>query len=93
MHHFLLFASLYENKHNKYMRTTVTLSREAADLVDRYSGAQGVSKSRAVSDLILLADPSRSRTRLVNGILVFEAPDNAEKFDLEDLERLQDEDF
>jgi len=75
------------------MRTTVTLSREAADLVDRYSEAQGVSKSRAVSDLILLAAPRKSRTRLVDGIMIFEAPDDAKKFGLEDLKRLEDEDF
>jgi len=75
------------------MRTTVTLSREAADLVDRYSEAQGISKSRAVSDLILLAHPSRSRTKVIDGIMIFEGPDGAKKFGLEDLQRLEDEDF
>jgi len=71
----------------------VTLSPEAADLVDRYSEAQGISKSRAVSDLILLANPCRSRTRLVDGIMIFESPAGAEKFGLKELQRLEDEDF
>jgi hypothetical protein len=75
------------------MRTTLTLTDEAAELVNLYADAQGVSKSRAASDLILLAGEPESRTRLVNGILVFEAPPGARKFDLEDLKRLQEDDY
>jgi hypothetical protein len=75
------------------MRTTLSLSDEATERVNLYADAQGVSKSRAASDLILLAGEPKSRIKLVRGIPVFEAPPGAKKFSLEDLKRLQEEDF
>jgi hypothetical protein len=39
-------------------RITVTLSKEAAEIVARYMEANGVSKSRAINDLILIGAAS-----------------------------------
>ena len=75
------------------MRTTLTLTEDAIEFVNLYADAQGVSKSRAASDLLVLAGEPKSRTRLVDGILVFEAPPGATKFALEDLKRLQEDDY
>jgi hypothetical protein len=75
------------------MRTTVTLSKEADELVMHYSNVQGVSKSKAVSELILLGKHPRSRIKLVDGIPVFENQNGGQPFDLEDLKRLAEEDL
>ncbi len=39
-------------------RITLTLSKEAAEIVVRYMEANGVSKSRAINDLILIGAAS-----------------------------------
>jgi hypothetical protein len=56
------------------MRTTVTLSDEAADLVMQYAEAAGVSISRSVSELVVRGGRSRSRVKLVDGIPVLDIP-------------------
>jgi predicted transcriptional regulator len=56
------------------MRTTVTLSDEAAELVNQYAESARVSRSRAVSDLIVRSTRRKARIKLVNGIPVFDIP-------------------
>jgi hypothetical protein len=57
-----------------HMRTTVTLSDEAAELVKAYAESAGVSLSRSVSDLIERGSRRKARIKLVNGIPVFDIP-------------------
>ncbi len=56
------------------MRTTVTLSDEAAELVNQYAESARVSRSRAVSDLIVRSARRKSRIKLINGIPVLDIP-------------------
>jgi predicted transcriptional regulator len=56
------------------MRATVTLSDEAAELVNQYAESARVSRSRAVSDLIVRSARRKSRIKLINGIPVLDIP-------------------
>ncbi len=56
------------------MRTTVTLSDEAAELVNQYAESARVSRSRAVSELVVRGGRTKSRIKLVNGIPVLDIP-------------------
>ncbi len=75
------------------MRTTVTLSREAAELVELYADAQGVSKSRAVSDLILRSVPRKSHVKIVDGVPLLDIPSNGRRTSYEDVKRLESEGY
>ncbi len=75
------------------MRTTVTLSEEAAELVDLYADAQGVSRSRAVSDLILRSVPRESRVKIVDGVPLLDIPGNVRKSSYEDVTRIESEGY
>lgn len=74
------------------MRTTVTLSDEAAELVNQYAESARVSRSRAVSDLILRSSRTKPRFKLVNGIAVFDIP-GGRRVTTEDVKRFEDEEF
>jgi hypothetical protein len=75
------------------MRTTVTLTDELADFVALYANAQGISRSKAISELLRQKTQQSSRITLVDGIPVFDVGKEGKKFGLEDLQRLQDEDI
>ncbi len=75
------------------MRTTVTLSEEAAEFVDIYADAQGLSKSRAVSDLILRCIPRKSRVKIVDGVPLLDVPPNGRKTSYEDVKRIESEGY
>jgi hypothetical protein len=75
------------------MRTTVTLSEEAAEFVDIYADAQGLSKSRAVSDLILRCIPRKSRVKIVDGVPLLDVPSNGRKTSYEDVKRIESEGY
>lgn len=72
------------------MKISVTLSDEAADVVTRYAEANGVSKSRAVSDLILRSVPRPSRIKLVDGVPILDIPSHGRKLSQKDYKRIQD---
>jgi hypothetical protein len=75
------------------MRTTVTLPPEVAEFVDLYADAQGVSRSRAVSDLILRCMPRKSRIKIVDGVPLLDIPDNGRKTSYEDVKRIESEGY
>lgn len=56
------------------MRTTVTLSDEAAQMVNQYAESTGVSVSRAVSELVVRGGRTKSRIKLIDGIPVLDIP-------------------
>ncbi len=72
------------------MRISVTLSEEAADLVTHYAEANGISKGRAVNDLILRSVPRPSRVKLIDGVPILDIPSKGRKLLLKDYKRLQD---
>ena len=72
-------------------RTTVTLSREAVEIVERFKAATGFSTSGAVEELILRSEPQKSWLVEEDGILVSHAPLKNGKLTNEDVKRLLEE--
>jgi hypothetical protein len=75
------------------MRTTVTLSPEVAEFVDLYADAQGVSRSRAVSDLLMRSIPRKSRIKIVDGVPLLDIPANGRKTSYQDVKRIESEGY
>jgi len=76
-------------------RTTVTLSPESREIVDRFKCANGISTSAAVDQIIQRSEPTHSRLVDVNGFLVLSVPsdrqDDSRRVTLDDIRRAEDE--
>jgi hypothetical protein len=74
-------------------RTTVALSREALEIVERFKSACGVSTSAAIDQIIQRSEPKPSRLKEVNGFLVLDVPAdrNTVHFTLEDIKQIEDD--
>jgi hypothetical protein len=73
-------------------RTTITLSPESREIVERFRSANGVSTSSAVDEIILRSEPKPSRLQSVNGFLVLD-PEGARPrvpMAVEDVKRAED---
>jgi hypothetical protein len=75
------------------MRTTVTFPPEVAEFVDLYADAQGVSRSRAVADLVLRCMPRKSRVKIVDGVPLLDIPANGRKTSYKDVKRIESEGY
>jgi len=79
----------------KTRRTTVTLSPQAAEIVDRFMNAARISVSQAVSGLIERTEPEPSRLRNVNGFLVLSDPPRGGEplvnVTVEDIKRIEEQ--
>jgi hypothetical protein len=91
-HHVLACIEMSVGVSFSSMRTTVTLSDEAAELVNQYAESARVSRSRAVSDLILRGSRTKPRFKLVNGVAVFDIP-GGRRVTTEDVKRFEDDEF
>ena len=58
------------------MRTTLTLENDAARAIRLYSEHRGISLGKAASELIRRGTRYELRTRMVNGIPVFDVPED-----------------
>lgn len=76
-------------------RTTVTLSPESLEIVERFKSASGSSTSAAVDELIKSTEVKPSRLTEVNGVLVLadslKNRDRKIKATVEDVRRVEDE--
>lgn len=74
-------------------RTTVTLSPETLEIVERFRSASGTSASAAINRIIQRSEPKPSRLKNVNGFLVLDVPGDRQTvhFTLEDLKQAEDE--
>jgi hypothetical protein len=74
-------------------RTTVALSHESLELVERYKSACGVSTSAAIDQIIQRSEPKPSRLKNLDGFLVLDLPDDRKTVHctLEDIKRIEDE--
>lgn len=55
-------------------RTTITLSPDSREIVERFRSANGTSTSAAIDQIILRSEPKPSRLKNVNGFLVLDLP-------------------
>jgi hypothetical protein len=74
-------------------RTTVTLSPETQEIVERFRSASGSSTSAAINRIIQRSEPKPSRLKNVNGFLVLDLPADRQPvhFTLEDIKQAEDE--
>jgi len=76
-------------------RTTVTLSPESLEIVERFKSASGSSTSAAVDQLIKSTEVKPSRLKEINGVLVLadalKSRDRKIKVTVEDIKRVEDE--
>jgi hypothetical protein len=72
-------------------RTTITLTAEAQEIVERVKSASGKSTSAAINQIIQRAEPKPSRLKNVNGFLVLDQPLRRVKVTLEDVKSAEDQ--
>lgn len=74
-------------------RTTVALSHEALEIVERFKSACGVSTSAAIDQIIQRSDPKPSRLKNLDGFLVLDLPGDRKTIHctLDDIKRIEDE--
>jgi hypothetical protein len=76
-------------------RTTVTLSPESQEIVERFKSANGASTSAAIDQIIQRSEPKPSRLKNVNGFLVLSTPpgnsSGARYFTVEDIKQAEDD--
>ena len=69
----------------------MTLSPEAAEIVERMMGATGLSLSEAVSELIESTEPRRPRIKFVDGFPTADVPLSGKRITTEDVLRAEAE--
>jgi hypothetical protein len=72
-------------------RTTVALSPEASEIVERFKEATGLSMSEAVSELIERTEPRYPRIRYVDGFPTADIPADGKWITNEDVLRAEAE--
>jgi len=73
-------------------RTTITLTAEAQEIVERFKSASGKSTSAAIDQIIQRSDPKPSRLKVSDiGLLVLDVPFRHVNVTLEDVKRAEDE--
>jgi hypothetical protein len=74
-------------------RTTVTLSPQAQEIVERFRSASGTSTSAAIDRIIQRSEPKPSRLKVSDiGLLVLDVPAREGlHFTLEDIKKAEDE--
>ncbi len=73
-------------------RTTITLSPESQQIVERFKSASGASTSAAIDRIIQRSEPKPSRLKESDiGLLVLDVPFRQVKVTLEDVKRAEDE--
>ena len=75
-------------------RTTITLSPESQQIVERFKSASGTSTSAAIDRIIQQSDPKPSRLKVSDlGLLVLDLPEDREivHFTIEDIKQEEDD--
>lgn len=57
------------------MRTTLNLDDDVLEMLRRYSEARSLALGKAASELVRKGFSTPTPTRMVNGVVVFEIPD------------------
>ncbi|WP_263357575.1 hypothetical protein [Acidicapsa ligni] len=78
-------------KKDKVHRTTVTLSADAAQIVERFKTATGTSTSHAIEELILRSEPQKSHLVEKDGLLLLDVKIKDGKLTTERVKQLLEE--
>jgi len=93
MHSLQWCIILLEMVYNDAMRTTITMDDETAEIATQYARANGLSLSKAISELIYRATRPRSRIKYVNGWPVFDLPRSGKRITTEHVKMLEDQEL
>jgi hypothetical protein len=74
------------------MRTTLSLDDDVFQLVKTYAENRSVAMGKALSELVRRGLSAPPKTRVVNGLMVFDIPDDSEPVTTELVKRLEAED-
>lgn len=70
------------------MRITLNLDEEVIELLRRYSEARSLTLGKAASELLRKGSSSRTPTRIVNGLVVFDIPPGEPRITIERVKEL-----
>jgi hypothetical protein len=73
------------------MRTTLSLDDDVFQLVKTYAENRSVAMGKALSELVRRGLSAPPKTRVVNGLVVFDVPDDSELVTTELVKRLEAE--
>jgi hypothetical protein len=73
------------------MRTTLSLDDDVFQLVKAYAESRSLTTGKALSELVRRGLSAPPKTRVVNGLVVFDVPDDSEPVTSEHVERLETE--
>jgi hypothetical protein len=74
------------------MRTTLSLDDDVFRLVKTYAESRSVAMGKALSELVRRGLSAPPKTRVVNGLVVFDVPEDREPVTTELVKRLEAED-
>ena len=73
------------------MRTTLNLDDDALEILRQYSESRSVALGKAASELVRKGAASRTPTRVVNGVVVFDITPSGSKITSERVKELESE--
>jgi len=73
------------------MRTTVSLDDDVFRLVKNYADARSLALGKALSELVRRGINAPPKTRIVNGLVVFDLPEDSDTVTSEQVQRIEAE--
>jgi len=73
------------------MRTTLSLDDDVFQVVKTYAESRSLAMGKAVSELVRRGLSAPVKTRVVNGLVVFDVPEGSERVTSELVKRLEAE--
>ena len=73
------------------MRTTISLDDDVFDMAKRYAEARSIALGKALSELARRGAEAPVKSRNVNGLVVFDVPEDTERVTTEQIKRLEAE--
>lgn len=73
------------------MRTTISLDDDVFEVVKNYAEKRSLAMGRALSELVRRGLSAPPKTRVVNGLVVFDVPNDSEAITSEQVRRLEAE--
>jgi len=73
------------------MRSTFTLDDDVVRLVKAYASSRSLTMSEALSELVRCGLSTRAKTRIVNGLAVFDVPADSEAVTSDQVKLLETE--
>ena len=70
------------------MRTTVNLDDDVFELAKNYAGKRSLAIGKALSELVRRGLDAPPKTRIVNGLVVFDLPEGGEPVTTEKVKKL-----